>query len=219
MSKQTSAPNSTAPVPPPRTHTHAIARWLIRPLVHTAVTPNQLTTLRLLSGIAAAAAFATGTPSGNLWGGLLFVLSTLLDRADGELARLSGRCSPGGHRYDLSCDLASNAIVFLGIGIGVSHGELGSIAIFMGAVAGLSIAAIFLIVFGLHNHGSNPQEAFGAASRFDLDDGLFLLAPLAWWGYLQPLLVAAAIGAPCFLAYAMLRYRSMQTRSATRRDF
>lgn len=219
MSKRTTATTTELPVPPPRTHTHAIARWLIRPLVRTSVTPNQLTTLRLLTGVAAAAAFAAGTPTGNLWGGLLFVISTLLDRADGELARVSGRCSRGGHRYDLSCDLASNAIVFLGIGVGVSHGELGSIAIVMGAVAGLSIAAIFLIVFGLHDHGSNPQEAFGAASRFDLDDGLFLLAPLAWWGFLQPLLVAAAIGAPCFLAYAMLRYRSVQARSATRQDF
>ena len=204
-------------VPRPRTHSHAVARWVIRPLVYTAVSPNHVTTLRLLSGIAAAVAFALGTPSGNLWGGLSFVLSTLLDRADGELARLTGRCSPGGHHYDLSCDLAVNALVFVGIGVGVGHGALGLSAVLMGILAGLSIAAIFLIVFGLHDHGTNPQETFGAASRFDLDDGLFLLAPVAWCGLLQPLLIAASIGAPCFLAFALIRYRRVRARARAAR--
>lgn len=200
-------------LPPPRTYGHAIARWAIRPLVATAVTPNHLTTLRLLSGIGAAIAFGLGTPSGNLWGGLLFMLSTLLDRADGEFARLTGCCSPGGHHYDLCCDLAVNALVFVGIGIGVGHGALGLSAVLMGGLAGLSIAAIFLIVFGLHDHGTNPQEAFGAASRFDLDDSLFLLAPVAWCGWLQPLLIAASIGAPCFFAFALIRYRRVRARA------
>ncbi len=201
-------------VPPPRTHTHAIARWMVRPLVGTAITPNQVTTLRLLTGLLAAAAFALGSTDGRLWGGLLFVLSTLLDRADGELARITGRTSPGGHRYDLACDLASNAALFFGIGIGVAQGGMGITAVVLGLVAGLSIAAIFRIVFGLHDHGSNPQQAFGAASRFDLDDGLFLIAPIAWLDLLQPLLLAAAIGAPCFLVYARLRYRQVRQGAA-----
>jgi archaetidylinositol phosphate synthase len=202
------------PVPPPRTHGHALARWMISPLAATRVTPNQVTTLRLLTGLLAATGFALGTAEGRLWGGLLFVLSTLLDRADGELARITGRTSPGGHRYDLACDLTANAAVFCGIGLGLTGTGLGTLAALMGALAGLSIAAIFLVVFGLHDHGSNPQEAFGAASRFDLDDGLFLIAPLAWLDLLQPLLVAAAVGAPCFLVYALVRYRQVRVRAA-----
>jgi archaetidylinositol phosphate synthase len=190
-------------IPAPRTYTHAIARWMIRPLARTSVTPNHITTVRLLTGLMAAVAFALGGADGRLWAGLLFILSTLLDRADGELARITGKTSPGGHRYDLGCDLAANAAVFLGIGVGLAHGELGAFAVMLGILAGASVAGIFLVVFGLHDHGSNPQQAFGAASRFDLDDGLFLIAPIAWLDLLQPLLLGAAIGAPCFLVYAL----------------
>ncbi len=40
---------------------HRVARvTVVKPLVHTAVRPNQVTTVRLLTGIAAAAALAIG---------------------------------------------------------------------------------------------------------------------------------------------------------------
>ena len=107
-------------VPPPRTHAHAVARWCILPLLKTPVAPNHLTTLRLLTGLAAAGAFAVGDYFWICWGGVLFVISAVLDRADGELARLSGRISPGGHWYDLSCDMLVNMVVFVGIGFGLS---------------------------------------------------------------------------------------------------
>lgn len=200
-------------IPAPRTYTHAVARWMIRPLASTSITPNHITTVRLLTGLVAAIAFAMGSADGRLWAGLLFILSTLLDRADGELARITGKTSPGGHRYDLGCDLAANAAVFLGIGVGLAQGELGAFAVVLGVVTGLSVAGIFLIVFGLHDNGSNPQQAFGAASRFDLDDGLFLIAPIAWLDLLQPLLFGAAIGAPCFLIYALVQFRQVRRSS------
>jgi phosphatidylserine synthase len=75
------------------TWTHAAARWMIRPLVGTGVTPNHLTTLRLLTGIAACIGIALGTPAGNAWGGALWLVSAFLDRADGELARVGNMMS------------------------------------------------------------------------------------------------------------------------------
>ena len=39
---------------------HRCARVLVRPLVRTRVTPNHLTTVRLLTGLGSAAAFAAG---------------------------------------------------------------------------------------------------------------------------------------------------------------
>ena len=81
---------------------HRIARvTIVKPLVSSRVTPNQLTTARLATGIAAAAAVGSGV---DLWrdvGAAIFVLSVLLDRAAGDLARLTGRTSPSGHRYDM----------------------------------------------------------------------------------------------------------------------
>ena len=104
---------------------HRVVRVAVRPLVATPITPNQLTTLRLLVGIAAAFAFAQ--PS-QLWldlGALIFLISFFLDRADGELARLSGRTSPGGHAYDLISDAFCNAVAFAALGIGLYRGGSG----------------------------------------------------------------------------------------------
>ena len=64
-----------------------IAHWLVYPLRNTPVTPNHLTTLRLLFGIAACVLFAQGT----FWlinlGAICFIISNFLDHTDGELAR------------------------------------------------------------------------------------------------------------------------------------
>jgi len=73
--------------------THRLARVFVRPLVGGPVTANHLTTLRLLTGVAACIAFACGGRGGEIWGGALWVLSAFLDRADGELARLAGSSS------------------------------------------------------------------------------------------------------------------------------
>ena len=184
---------------------HRAARVCVRPLVATKITPNHLTTLRLLTGVVAAAAFALGTRGGDIAGGIVFVLSAFLDRADGELARLSGRTSQHGHAYDLASDVACNVIAFIGIGIGLSHGPLGDTAILMGVLAAASIGAIFGVVAVMDG---GDGDAFPGAGGFDPDDTLFIVGPLAWLGLLQPLLYAAAVGAPLFLVFAFWRFRS-----------
>lgn len=201
---------SKSEISPPKTYVHAVARWCVRPLVDTPVTPNHLTTLRLLTGMAAAAAFATGEYGWTVWGGILFVISALLDRADGELARLSARMSTGGHWYDLYADMLVNVLVFVGIGIGLI-GELPGVwAPVMGVVSGLSVGGIFMVVFRLHDLGSHPGVAFAYPEGFDLDDTLFVIALFAWFDALLPLLTAAVIGAPAFLIFALYRYRQLK---------
>ncbi|NNE37944.1 MAG: CDP-alcohol phosphatidyltransferase family protein, partial [Gammaproteobacteria bacterium] len=84
---------------PPKTHMHAVARWMMSPLVDTRVTPNHITTIRLLSGLLAAWCFSTPETGWHAWGGLIFIFSMLMDRADGELARMTGKSSRWGHWY------------------------------------------------------------------------------------------------------------------------
>ncbi len=93
--------------------THKIARVCILPLVDTRVTPNHLTTLRLVMGIAACAAFAVGARQWDIWGGWLWLFSTFLDRADGELARVTGKITPGGHKFDMITDTTVTSLFFL----------------------------------------------------------------------------------------------------------
>src|SRR5205823_5987272 len=102
---------------------HGLVRPAVRALAaHTGLTPNHLTTLRLTTGLAAAGIFAQG-PYGwaSIFGGLIFLLSMLLDRADGELARHTNQMSVAGHRYDLASDCIVGISTFIGIGIGVAH--------------------------------------------------------------------------------------------------
>jgi len=196
----------TKEIPPPKTYAHYAGRWMILPLVNTPVTPNHLTTLRLLTGIAAAWAFAMGDYFWTAWGGLLFALSALLDRADGELARLSGKSSSWGHWYDLYCDMFVNVVLFVGIGIGLTNSVLGHWAWKMGLLSGLSVGVTFFVVFRLHEKGSHPSVAFNYPDGYDLDDALFLVSIFAWINGLLPLLITASISAPLFLIFALWQY-------------
>ena len=200
-------------VAPPRTPTHAMARWCIRPLVHTRVMPNHVTTVRLLTGLAAAAAFGVGAYYWTVWAGVLFVISAILDRADGELARIANRITPGGHWYDLTCDTVVNVLVFIGIGVGLRE-RIGFWGPVMGVVAGLSVGATFLVVFRLHAGGSHPSIAFSYPAGFDFDDTLFVIALFAWFNALLPLLIAAVVGAPSFLIFALWQSRKALTMAA-----
>lgn len=196
-------------VPPPRTWAHVVARWMILPLVNTPVTPNHITTIRLITGVAAAVLFAQGNVASTFWGGFLFAFSALVDRADGELARVSGRTSPGGHAYDFKCDAVSSSLAFLGIGIGLRFESIGWWSGVLGLIGSVSVAAIYWLVTRIEAAKKDRKPVFSGAGRFDPDDALFLLGPIAWMGpkALWPLIVSAAIGAPLFLVWAVLRDR------------
>src|SRR3954466_763287 len=68
---------------------HRLVRPAVRAVAaHTSLTPNHVTTLRLATGLAASMMFAQGIYGWvAIIGGCIFLLSMLLDRADGELAR------------------------------------------------------------------------------------------------------------------------------------
>ena len=121
--------------------THKIARVCILPLVNTPITPNHLTILRLITGLIACSALAIGSSEGNLWGGIFWLISAFLDRADGELARVSGKTSEWGHKFDYFCDVTVTALFFVGIGIGLRETSLGLWSIVMGFSAAAGVVA------------------------------------------------------------------------------
>ena len=153
---------------------HLIARALVRPLVGGPVTPNHLTTARLVTGVGACAAFAVGTYDWDVAAGVIWVISALLDRADGELARLGGTSSKWGHAYDYYTDVAVNALFFLAIGIGLRHhGTLGGWTIVMGAVACATVAAASIWSEMLELRRADGVKAYEGFGGFDFDDEEF----------------------------------------------
>ena len=186
---------------------HRVARVVARPLLRTPVTPNQVTTLRLAAGVAAATALAQGETDWRHWGAGIFVLSLFLDRLDGEVARLGGKTSPWGHRYDMFSDTLCNALAFLGLGIGLRDGEFGAWAPVMGLVAGLAVATILWLVVRMESrHGARAGELRTTAG-FDPDDGMIAVPVLIWLGMSDWLLAAASLGAPAFAVYMTLKFR------------
>jgi len=195
--------------------THKLARVMVKPLLATSVTPNHLTTCRLLTGLAACVSFALGTRMGDVWGGCLWILSAFLDRADGELARLSGRISANGHLYDFTCDVIINGLVFICIGIGLREEGFGKAYILMGLCAGITVSIASLLSERLESMNTFSHRAYEGAAGFDFDDVLYIFGPVAWFGWLYVLLIGAAFGGPAFVIWTWLRLRNENKKIAT----
>lgn len=129
---------------------HQAVRPTVRVLAaQTRVTPDHLTTLRLSTGLGAAASFACGGGVGWMaLGTILFLFSALLDRADGELARQTRRFSRYGHRWDLVADCTCTAAVFVGLGLAAMGGVFGQGSIVLGVLAGAGAVCVFWQVNG-----------------------------------------------------------------------
>lgn len=193
--------------------THIPARFLVRPLIGTWVRPNHLTTLRLASGLAACVFFSLGTRAGMWWGGALWFLSAFLDRADGELARIGRMMSAEGHRYDYYADSIVNAVFFVSIGFGLRHSWLHAWAIPLGFLSGASMFGCSVFSEWLELQSSAGTKAYSGKWGFDPDDALYLMTPLAWLGWLAPILVGASVGTTVMMLITALRLRSLQRRT------
>jgi phosphatidylglycerophosphate synthase len=175
-----------------------LALALVRPLRDTRVHPNHVTTGALLTGLAAAALYALATPRAADAGAAFWVLASILDHADGELARLTGKVTTFGHRYDRAADLIVRLALFAGMGASLRHGPLARWGLPLGVLGGASLLAIFLIRSAMARRRGSGAFRQPEAGGFEIEDILYLIAPLTWLGWLAPFLVAVAIGTPLF---------------------
>lgn len=211
------------PEPPlPRTWDARLARSLVRPLVDTAVTPNHLTTLRLLIGLAGALCLAQGGFGWINAGALLIVLSNFVDHTDGELARISGKSSKIGHFYDLAADALVTVALFASMGVGIvaAGGQMAAPPVLLGAVAGAAVALIFYLRMLIESFAGKAGTKQAFAGGFETEDVLYLLPLVTLTDGVEPFLLAASIGAPLFAAWVVIDYwrivrRSSPTQNAT----
>ena len=94
-----------------------IARWAAR----RGFTPNQVTTVSMLLGVLAAAAFATGERWGLVAGAVLLQISFTTDCVDGQLARYTHQFSKLGAWLDSVFDRTKEYLAFAGLAIGAHH--------------------------------------------------------------------------------------------------
>lgn len=96
---------------------HPLAWQLARMLARTPITPNMVSVLGGLCVIAAAWAYAQPLfPQSALLGLALHMSWHVIDGADGDLARITGKTSPIGEMVDGLCDYLSHVVLYLVLG-------------------------------------------------------------------------------------------------------
>jgi phosphatidylglycerophosphate synthase len=204
-------------VAPPRTWDARLARRLVTPLVDTWVTPNHLTTLRLLIGLAGALCLAHGEFVWANAGAFLIVLSNFVDHTDGELARIGGKSSRIGHFYDLACDALVTVMLFVGMGVGAGALHMDGLKVapgWLGGLAGVAIALIFFLRMRIEEMAGKAGTKQALVGGFETEDVLYLLPIITLTSVVLPFVVAASIGAPLFAAWVVFDYWRVSRRNA-----
>jgi phosphatidylglycerophosphate synthase len=122
-----------------------ISRWFTRIFLAAGLSPNVITIIATLVGLAAATCFGVGTYSVGIIAALLFQLAAIIDCCDGEVARLTFTESPFGAWLDIAMDNVVHMAIFAGIAAGAYLRVAGS----DGAWVPLALGAAAVIGNGL----------------------------------------------------------------------
>ena len=181
-------------------------------LMNTPVTPNQMTVVSMLIGIAGGLCFTVPEPTWHVVGALLFLLHSILDGCDGELARLKLAESRFGGVLDFWSDNVVHSAVFAGIGVGWWRAGGGDLAILCATAA---VAATIVCATLIYRHTMAPKSGDGPmyesvstseapsamakiADALSRRDFIYLVVLLAALGKVHWFLVLSAIGTPIY---------------------
>ena len=146
--------------------------------------------------------FAGGDLALSNWGAGLFVLARFLDHFDGELARQKGMSSKLGYYLDYAAGALSYGALFLCIGIGFGNLEFGRWGIILGLTGAASAVISMFTNLGIDKARDTVDEGeavgYPGFAGFELEDGIYLIAPITWAGWLLPFFGAASIGAAVY---------------------
>ncbi|NQV48207.1 MAG: CDP-alcohol phosphatidyltransferase family protein [Rhodospirillaceae bacterium] len=193
-----------------------IAARLVRPLIKTPVTPNMVTLVTLVIALAGAGLFVPGDPKLANWGAGLFVLARFLDHFDGELARQSGKTSKLGYYLDYISGAISYAALFACLGFGFQGSALGMWAIVLGLAGAASALFSMFLNLGIDEAQQlKDGDAVGypGYGGFELEDGIYLIAPITWAGFLLEFFTAAGIGAAIYTLWSLLTLLRLRKKS------
>ena len=90
-------------------------RWVVRLLYPTSVTPNQITALSLVFGLASAELYVSRIPNALVWGAIFLYGKVFLDNVDGNLARVRCTTSRFGRFLDSLADFLVTVLVYIAV--------------------------------------------------------------------------------------------------------
>jgi hypothetical protein len=202
-----------------------ISLAITRRIIHTSITPNQMSLISIGIGLVGALGFASTERVWHIAGSLLFLLHSITDGCDGEIARLKFQHSRLGAWLDFWGDNAVHAAVFSCMAIGLYREGM---PLWIFTVGGFAVAGTLLSASLIFTQTILPQGAFTKATgdRQTEDkkakafskiadslgnrDFIYLVIFLAMVGRLHWFLPLVAVGSPLYgimLIYIYLKSR------------
>ena len=192
-----------------------IAAKVVKYLVKTSITPNQVTTFSLLLAAFAAVFFSFGIYFFSVIGSLLFILAKFLDHVDGQLARELKKETKFGWYYDSFVDTLTYILMFVGISAGIPPGTF-EIKFFTIVELDLQdyllfsaiIASILNTLLGIVHKYKTSKDFYGfpQTKKFALEDGVYLIGPITWIGFINFFFLISSIGSVVFVIYNIKRF-------------
>ncbi len=205
-----------------------ISLAVTRRLMNRSVTPNRMTWISMGIGLFGALFFLLPGQGAQVTGASLFLLHSILDGCDGELARLKFLESRAGGIFDYWSDNIVHVAVFACIGIGwaIHGGDLWAGLLSLLAVAGTLISA--WLVF---DHTMRGKKAGGPlytsvsvkrenstlvriADLLSRRDFIYLVLLLALFGKVHWFLIMAAAGAPAYTIILLVIMKQDRRKAA-----
>jgi len=183
------------------------SRLLTRMFLNTPISPNQITLISFFLGLISAFLFFQGSYGTSIIAAMLLVLSTWVDGADGEIARLKFMETDIGKKLDIYCDNIIHFLVFTAIGCGVYFKTDESIFLYLGGLAGLGgLTAFFLLSPILLEKRSPNNQLFHInepelVEKFANRDFIHFLLLVSVVDQMEIFIAVAAVGANLFAGY------------------
>jgi len=190
---------------------------ITRRLVPTEITPNTMTVISLVIGLSAAPLFVSTASAYQLVGALLFLLHSILDGCDGEIARLKFLETRAGAVLDFWGDNVVHVAVFGCIAVGWSLQTYAAWPLIVGAVSVVSTLAAAAAVSTRTMADRQPAggrsltgRLLGALAHRDF---IYVLIVLSALGKASWFLMLSAVGTPLFLMLLFLSGRGAESAS------
>ncbi|WP_089936630.1 CDP-alcohol phosphatidyltransferase family protein [Candidatus Entotheonella palauensis] len=186
-----------------------LSRAVTHKLIHTRIRPNHVTLVSGTIGICGALCLAQPSVDWQVLGSLLFLLSTVIDGCDGELARLTFQESAFGAKLDVTMDNVVHGVLFPAIALGLYREQQQSIYLLLGALA---LGGVLFSMWVFLPHVLRPSSSRTRETRLHESlasrDFAYILPFLAIFHLLHWFLWATVIGSYAFAsAWLVLRRR------------
>jgi 1L-myo-inositol 1-phosphate cytidylyltransferase / CDP-L-myo-inositol myo-inositolphosphotransferase len=205
----------------------SISLQISRRLAPTSVAPSQVTHVSIAIGLCGALFFLSELWPWQTLGALLFLLHSIVDGCDGELARLKFQESKYGGILDFWGDNIVHVAVFGCMAVSWAQSAAGTWPLWLGAAAIISTLGSASFVYWRQlrrKEGSGPlftsvsavsddplAGMLDAASRRDF---IYIVPILALFGNANWLLLLAAVGTPIF--FLLLVFHAVRERLQSR---